>query len=373
MPSKPITDLRKPKSSPAERELASLKEEVKGLRARAKRQISDEALFMSLKLELEQYADQMALKPHGKRPRKRRKSSGRIIEDCVLHLSDEHADQIVLPHRVNNLEEYNFPIAMARAENLVETVRKFTQETMENYAFNTLWILANGDHVNGEIHGGTGHSAFKNPFRNALATGQMHALMIRDFAQWFPDIKVLYTAGNHGRMTKRKDYEGGAWNNWDYLVAEAAKLHCRDLPHVEFLIPDAWSVNVDIGGWVFNVQHGDDVKSWNSIPFYGLERQSRRLQSLAAVESKAIHYFVRGHFHTSSTMANPTGELLLNGSWKATDPYSLNALGGYGKPSQLLHGVHADHGVTWRLPVYLASERDAQGPQRYQINLAHVE
>ena len=64
--------------------------------------------------------------------------------------------------------------------------------------------------------------------------------MYRDLAAHFEQVHVLYLAGNHGRRTPKKDYLG-ACDNWDYLVAEVARLHCRALANVTFTIPDAWS------------------------------------------------------------------------------------------------------------------------------------
>ena len=296
-------------------------------------------------------------------------TKGKIEEDLVMHLSDEHADQVVLPHRVGGLEEYNFRVAMARAETYVDTVLDFTMKTLSNYHFNTLWILAYGDHVSGEIHDATDDSEYRNAIRNALAVGQMHACMIRDLAPHFAQVKVVYLSGNHGRRSQKKNYRR-PWDNWDYLVAETAAGVLRDQENVEFLVPDAYSANIEINGYTFNLSHGDDIKSWNSLPFYGIERQSRRLTSLHAAQGRQIHYFCRGHFHTLSTMQNPGGETLLNGSWPATDEYCYEALGAYHTPMQLIHGVHEKHGVTWRLPVYLKSENDSKGPKRYAVKLA---
>ena len=90
-----------------------------------------------------------------------------------------------------------------------------------------LWVLAYGDYTSGEIHRACERSYYRNQFKNCLAIGQLHALMYRDLAAHFEQVHVLYLAGNHGRRTPKKDYLG-ANDNWDYLVAEIARLHCRD-------------------------------------------------------------------------------------------------------------------------------------------------
>lgn len=296
-----------------------------------------------------------------------------VEEDLVLHLSDEHMDETVKPHQVQGLENYTFPIAMRRAENLVDRTLKFTQQTLSNYKFKNLWVLAYGDHTSGEIHDSVSRSYFQNQFRNCFAVGQVHAFMIRDLAPYFETVKVVYIAGNHGRRTPKKDYHG-AWNNWDYMVGETAHLLCDKMKNVEFLIPDAFNINVNINGFNFAIEHGDEIKSWNSIPFYGMERKSRRLVALNAMQGRQIHYTVYGHFHKPTTFSDlGDTETIINGTWKGTDPYSLGAFSGYTEPSQWIHGVHHENGLSWRLKVRLRSNDEEQGPKRYKINLATVD
>ena len=298
-----------------------------------------------------------------------KQNDGKIKESLVMHLSDEHADSIVLPHQVGGLERYDLRIALRRAEVYVDTVIRFTQKTLSNYAFNDVYILAHGDHVSGEIHGATDHSVYRNSFRNALAVGQMHALMYRDLCAHFPRVHVLYLSGNHGRRSLKKDYHRPQ-DNWDYLVAEIAKLHCADIKNVDFNIPDSYSACLDIEGHGFAVMHGDDIRSWNGIPWYGIERKTRRWGALNAAVNRKIKYYCFGHFHTPATQAALDGEMIINGSWVACDPYSFNSLTVFSEPSQWIHGVHHKHGVSWRLNVKLRTDREHLGPKRYSPVLA---
>jgi len=290
-------------------------------------------------------------------------------ESLVMHWSDEHADQVVLPHRVNNLENYNLSVALRRAENYVQRTLDFAKNTLNNYNFPTLWILFYGDHVNGAIHGGTNESTLRNDFANAMAVGQLHALAIRDLASHFEQVKCIYVPGNHGRQAQYKEY-AQALRNLDYLVGETSASLCRELTNVEFLIPDSYSVNVEIEGYTFNIAHGDDINAVAGIPWYGIERRNRRLQSIHSAKNQTIHYKVMGHWHTAVMMQNTVGESIINGSWKATDEYLYNKGGYYAEPVQWIHGVNEKHGVTWRLPVQLRSKDDINGPHRYRVKFA---
>lgn len=298
----------------------------------------------------------------------KRKIHGKIQESVVLHLSDEHADSIVLPHQVSGLERYNFGIALRRAEQLVDTTIHFTQNTLSNYNFGTLWVFASGDHISGEIHNAVDHSEYRNMFKNSLGVGQMHALMLRDLAAHFSEVKIIYTSGNHGRRSAKKDYHN-PHDNWDYLVAKIAELHCKDLKNVEFLIPDSFSANIEIEGHGFCISHGDDIRAWNGIPWYGIERKTRRWMSLNAAVQRQVKYYCFGHFHNHATQASLGGETIINGSWIATDPYAVNAITAYSEPSQWLHGVHVGVGISWRLNIKLRTSREHLGPNRYSVAL----
>ena len=300
----------------------------------------------------------------------RKRSKGATKEALVLHLSDGHHDSVVHPHAVGGLECHDFNVAMARAEHLVDTLLKFTQENMSSHEFTTLYILAYGDHTEGEIHGAVHHTHFENMMQSCLAIGQLHAQMFRDLAAWFPEIKIIYLSGNHGRRkdVAKKDFNRPT-DSWDYLIAEVAKAYSRDLWNVEIAIPDSFSAVVDIEGHNFHVQHGDGIKGWNGIPWYGIERSTRRLTALNASNADDVRYFCLGHFHQHGIQAALRGETIINGSWIATNPYSYNSFAGYNEPMQCLHGVHHKMGMTWRFPLKIKRDFKLEVPQRYRVSL----
>ena len=348
-----------------EAEVIHLTEERNRERAKSKASAKTQGLFRAISLEMSD-----RIKPFRALPSQleyRRKA--KITEHCVLHLSDGHHDQVIRPEQVNGFEEYNFPISCARAERLVETVLEWTQDTLApKFYFPVLWVFAYGDHSSGEIHKACERSYYRNQFKNCLAIGQLHALMYRDLAQHFEQINVLYLSGNHGRRTPKKDYYG-ANDNWDYLIAEIARLHCREIGNIHFQIPDAWSANVNINGVGFNIAHGDDCRSSLGIPWYGLVRRQKGLIALgAAAGDQRVRYYCVGHHHSASTLSDIDGELMINGAWLGTDPFAYNSLSGYQEPSQWLHGVNPKHGITWRMKVQLRSDKEKEGPKRYLID-----
>jgi len=362
----------KPKADPTnarilelESKVIALKDERAALRKSYQAAQRNNSIYQALAEEIHDTVK--PIRPLPRAPRIKTKDK-QIHESLVMHLSDEHACDIVLPHQVGGLENYNERIALRRAEVYVDSLIKFTQHTLKQYNFGTLFILANGDHVSGEIHDAKDHTEHRNTFKNCLSTGQMHALMLRDLAAYFDDIKIIYTPGNHGRRTPKKDHNNPK-NNWDYLVAETAFAYARDLENVEFIIPDSFSINLDIEGHGFHVAHGDDIKSFNNIPWYGIERKTRRLAALNCAVDRGVQYFCFGHFHNPATQAALNGETIINGTWVATSPYVYNSLSSFTEPTQIVHGVHKERGVTWRLHIKLRSDKEHLGPKRYGVIL----
>jgi transcriptional regulator with XRE-family HTH domain len=347
-------------------EIAHLRDERNLARRQLKQAAKTQGLFQAVVEEMD-----TRVKPMGPLPRQRPafKPDDKVVEEhLVMHLSDGHHDQVVTLDDSGGLEKYDFPISMCRAERLVDSTLKWTQQTLApQFRFPSLTVLAYGDHTSGEIHGAAGRSYFKNCFKNCHAIGQLHALMYRDMAPYFEQVNIVYVPGNHGRRTQKKDYHG-AHDNWDYLIGKMAQMYCRDIENISFTIPNSFSANIDIGGVGFHIFHGDDVRSNLGIPWYGLEKRRHRLMALDNVRvGTPIRYYCCGHFHRPGSTTEVNGEMLINGAWPATDAYAYNSLAGYTEPSQLIHGVNQKYGITWRLPVKLRCDYEDKGPRRYRL------
>lgn len=344
-----------------------LREERNAYKRQLKGAAKTQGLFQAI---VDEIADLKPLRPLPSARPAFKPSKDTKREHLVMHLSDGHHDQVITPDDTGGLERYDFPISMCRAERYVDTILSWTQQTLApQFYFPSLTVLAYGDHTSGEIHGHTSRSYFRNAFKNAVAIGQLHSLMYRDLAPYFEQVNILYTSGNHGRRSVKKDYLG-AHDNWDYLIAKTAQLYLRDVENISFNIPNSFSANIDIDGVGFHVFHGDDVRSSLGIPWYGLEKRRHRMMALDNVrEGTPIRYYCCGHFHRPGSTTEVNGEMIINGAWPASDAYSYNSLGGFTEPSQLIHGVNRKYGITWRLPVKLRCEYEKSGPRRYRIDM----
>jgi len=117
--------------------------------------------------------------------------------------------------------------------------------------------------------------------------------------------------------------------------------------------PKSFFIVKEISGWNFLVMHGDTIRSWMGIPWYGIERTMHKLGDLLQSKGVNIHYRVLGHFHNTGELDKKPGEIIINGSVIGGTEYSLMALSGFERPTQLLFGVHKEIGATWRYPLRL--------------------
>ena len=117
-----------------------LAQEVATLKSQIKKLYMKQGLFKALTIAMEEWVTPMKALPRVIT----RTDDTKIMEHAVLHLSDEHADQVVESHRVGFMEEFNFNVALCRAEKLIDTVIDWTQNKLPMHTFPVLHIFLTG-------------------------------------------------------------------------------------------------------------------------------------------------------------------------------------------------------------------------------------
>lgn len=289
------------------------------------------------------------------------RSKEAVTESLLLLLSDWHAYEIVKPERVLGLNEFNADVLARRVWRVIQSVRSIADRLrVGGYRFPRLIVAANGDMISGTIHEVERHSDAPNVIQAAIGCGLLLAESLRDLAASFEDVTVYGTSGNHGRLPDhRRVSQKDPSRSWDYLIYAVAAQALADVKHVRFVLPDSYSVVYPVEGWNIYQGHGHDIKSWQSIPFYGISRAATGLNALRVAAGKPIHYFLFSHFHNLGSIKAPGSEYFVNGSLIGGTEFSVNGLGRADPPCQWLLGVHKDNGITHRWPIYA----DGPGPQ----------
>lgn len=276
-----------------------------------------------------------------------------VTESLLLCLSDWHADEIVRADAVFGLNEYNRQVMDRRVCRIRDTVIEIKNRLESGgYRFPTLVVSVNGDMVSGTIHEVERHTDGPNIMQTSLRCGSKLAELIRDMSAHFECVEVFCTSGNHGRLGDAKKVQTKEpTRSWDYLIYKYAEAMLADCVNVRFEVPDAWAVMFELEGHLFCQQHGHFVKSFNSIPFYGINRMTSKLGATLARHHQPIAYHLFGHFHLYGTIENAGGEYIINPPLIGPQEFGVHSFGDAVPPGQLLMGVHEKYGVThrWRL------------------------
>lgn len=276
---------------------------------------------------------------------------GAAHETVVQQLSDFHAYEVVSAERTRGFNEYNALEMGKRSRGLVERHLSI-KERMERgggWRFDKLVLGLNGDFVSGTIHEVERHSDAPNIVLAVYGMGLVLGQMIRDLAARYPLVELFCSSGNHGRLPDaHRMQQKDPLRSWDTLIYLFAKEHTRDLRNLRWYLPDSYSVAFDVEGWRFLQTHGHDIKSWNSLPWYGMNRMIGNLNALEAGRGTPIHYFLFGHFHNIASLAHATGESFTNGSLIGGTEFSVQGMGRSDSPRQWMLGVHKEEGVSHR-------------------------
>jgi hypothetical protein len=353
IPTIPLGPDGKPKSAvEVERERIENRRLVRAEREDIMAVASERSLRAEITRVIRDVARQIDAPPRWKAPNARSKTAS--VETAVQMFSDWHSDEVVLSEAVRGFNEYNDTIAAQRVRAVVDRHLsiKGRMEAGGGWRIPHLVVSANGDFVSGTIHELEKHSDHKNVVWAVYETGLRLGQAIRDLSAAYEHVEVVCTSGNHGRLPDaRRIQEKEPTRNWDTLVYLFAKEATRSLSNVTWTIPDSYSLLFQVGRWTFGQQHGHEVRSWNSVPFYGLNRLTGNLNAMEAARGAQIHYWLFGHFHSASSMPHASGESFINGSLIGATEFSVNALGKADRPTQWLMFVHPENGVTSRWPL----------------------
>ena len=125
-------------------------------------------------------------------------------------------------------------------------------------------------------------------------------------------------------------------------------------PSIEVNVPKSPYEVVEVAGRKLFIWHGDGVRStMPGVPWGGLVRRTNELRKTYEPAFGHIDHFICGHFHEPNVVSNKS--LIVNGSIKGIDEYSLKAFGGGADATQLLLVFNDKYGLTE--PAYL----DLQG------------
>jgi len=311
-----------------------------------------------------------------KKIREDTKSKGEEI--AVALFSDLHGGERIDPEATDFMGYYNIDIAARRLEIWAERVLDVISLHRKNYSIKELHILDLGDKVSGLIHEELEMTADIPPEEQFVVVGYLIAQIYLMLAREFEEIHIHSIGGNHARTRKKKSFKQ-PWVNFDYFAAQLTSLFCERQDNLHFHSYKSNKKIIEIGNKVGVIQHGDGIRSYQGIPFYGIIRSAKRqlakqnsfrdmkkrmanfeeeaLEGLKDVNTGDIDFLAMGHFHQLGILERAWGPIVINGCFPGPSEYSLEK-DIVSRPGQWLLGFHRN-GISWRYPLFLDNEKES--------------
>lgn len=275
--------------------------------------------------------------------------------DAVALSSDWHIGAEIRADETGGLGEYNLEIFHQREKQWQDDILEYLHRQSRISNIRRLHVFKLGDNFDGDgiYRGQKDHlevDVTEQLFTGLSTFGGTLVEFQNDY-----DVEVWAKGGNHGRVGMKDENKHHV--NWDYIAYRFLERETSQQPKIHWHLDKAWWSIADVLGWRFLLMHGEDIKAWNGLPHYGIDRAFARYIQMGLV----FEYMAIGHFHQPAEFDAPIGEKIVNGAAPGPSFYSLKKLNTGSRPSQLLFGVTAEQGLYWRHTVYLD---DAQPRRR---------
>jgi len=279
-------------------------------------------------------------------------------QSAILLLSDIHYGEEIRAGEIGGINAYNRLIFQERKDAYVRGVRSIIRHHQSAHPVRELRIFDLGDGVDGDM-------IFRSQrlhqdldlMQQVFGLVEEKAEIILSFLDLVDTVTVECVPGNHGRVGPKGDNK--SYVNWDYVVARTLAYKLAQFSdRVKVVAPESFFHITEVEGHTWLLWHGDDVKAWQGIPWYGIQRAIGNWVQIFNATGQRFEYAAIGHFHTDAKVDITAGEVFVNGSWVGTNEYALR-LRALGQPKQTLMFCHPRYGVTARYPVLLDRDETA--------------
>jgi hypothetical protein len=261
---------------------------------------------------------------------------------AVMLFSDWHIGEIISKAETEGFGNFNYSIAEHRIFEIVESFLRWVETQRRSYSIRKCAIIGIGDYISGDIHR---ELSVTNEFPTPVQTAKAGLLMGESIRRLAPAFEVLkfYGVGadNHGRLTMKGEFKRKALSGMGFLVHALCESYLSGHKNVKIILAPGIKHLVQIEGRNFLVEHGDAVRAWMGIPYYGLERLQGREARRRMRTNLGFDYHVIGHWHVPGIISR---NILMNGSLSGTNEYD-HAVGRFAEPCQAAFLVNRNHGV----------------------------
>lgn len=234
---------------------------------------------------------------------------------------------------------YDSDICADRVDLYAEKVIEIANLQRQDHPVKEIHLAMLGDMVEGElIFPGQAYEIDSSLFDQIVNGRNIMDRFVRDMAANFEQVHIHAVPGNHGYLGGRQRREMHKKSNSDRLLYTFCELGTRDLPNVHWNIAEDWWLIADLGDQCkFLLAHGNQVKGYQGIPWYGWTRKVLGWRSLEKIWPQfEFDHVLAGHFHTPVSIYTNGIRLWVNASTESHNPYALEQMAAAGEPAQWL-------------------------------------
>jgi len=321
---------------------------------------STQAYFLEL---LEGIIPKYEFKPPPYYIRKAEKKKGKDLdeEDIVLLISDIHGGMLVDKRSMGGIGEYNKEIFLLRYENLKKGVQRILDIEARNRPVKRIWIFYLGDMVEG-------HNIFSGqPYHLDMHATESLVYLSKLFAEFeiylshlVPEVWTVEVVGNHGVPGGKKAGDLPITMSFDWLFYKFKEIETKNYSNIVHKISETWYQLVEVQNHYFFLLHGEDIRSYLRVPYYGIDRAYGNYLDLLKVP---FTYFILGHFHASAIIpGSGYSEKIINGCWPGGSSL-VKKIQVASLPEQWIFGVHPRQGITFRYKLKLQNPEEIKSPE----------
>ena len=275
----------------------------------------------------------------------------------TLFLSDLHWGEKVAASQIGGVNSYSVRIAHSRMATLIDSAMHLLQIISPKMDYPGIVLPLGGDMVSGNIHEELTATNELNSMPTILDLYGVLVGVIRRLADVFGAVFIPCVTGNHGRDTRKMWAKDRHHTSFDWLLYQFLAKHFENDKRVTFHIPDGPSAYYKVFGHRYWLTHGDAFRGGDGIigalgPIIRGDHRTRSRNSQINMEYDTL---ICGHWHSYTHL----GRLIVNGTLKGYDEYAYANGFPFEQPQQALWLTHPKHGITYRMPVYVGSNRAA--------------
>lgn len=218
---------------------------------------------------------------------------------AVIHLTDWHIGEYISSKETEGWGNFSWEVAQDRIMGqFLPDVLKWLDTQRHGYTINDIQLLCTGDFISGDIHDELRRTnEFPIPVQTACA-GDLLGNVGRELAAHCEHLTVTEIgADNHSRLVQKPQAKQKTQNSMSTLVYHIANKEMSRLSNVEIDMAEGMKHLFKINGHPFLGEHGDTVKSWMGVPWYGMERERAREATRRMFGDKGFKYLIMGHWH----------------------------------------------------------------------------